>query len=72
MTWEIVSGVLVLIGIVLTVKWQVTKLLLKDTAEVLTCISDALEDNHITKEEAQAILRECSEVVADAKKLIGR
>jgi hypothetical protein len=72
MTWEIVSGLFGLGIILLGIRWQYTKALLKDTAEALTTISQAVEDNKITKEEAQSIVKELKDVVESAKKVVGK
>ena len=69
--WEIVKyGVgLVITGasIYFGGKWKKAKKLLKDTAELLTAISNAVEDDTITKEEIQRIIKEAEDIIADLK-----
>ena len=73
MEWEvIVSGVLVVLSVVLAFRLSNAKSVLKELAEALTTLSDALDDNEITLLELQAIRREVYDVILAGKKLIGR
>jgi hypothetical protein len=58
MTFEIISGVLGIVAVVLAVKWTASKKLLKDVA-------DAVQDDKITKEEALTIIN-------DVKAILGK
>ncbi|MBA7694944.1 hypothetical protein ES703_103560 [subsurface metagenome] len=68
-----------ILGIVMTVmtivagtRWAHFKNLLKELAEAMTAVSDAVEDDDITKPEMKKMTKEWGEVIAAAKKLIGR
>jgi hypothetical protein len=68
--WQIVSSVVGILTIVLGVHWAQVKNLLKQVSEALTAVSDALEDNRITKREAKKIAREWGDVITVAAKII--
>jgi hypothetical protein len=73
MDWtEIVGLILLGLSIFLGIRWQKAKNVLRETSEALACISDAVEDDKVTKEEAQKILAECKDVVIAAKELVSK
>ncbi len=53
-------------------KWTKAKHLLKQIAEALTALSDAIDDNKITIEELQLLRKEFFDVIEAAKELIGK
>jgi|GEM_PF-4889372 urease gamma subunit len=44
-------------------KWRKAKRLLKESAELLTAISNAVEDDEITKEEVREIIKEGKDII---------
>ncbi|MBT9133013.1 MAG: hypothetical protein DDT33_01544 [Firmicutes bacterium] len=72
MEWEIVSAVLGLVAVVFGVRWYLLKTLLRETAEALLVISQAIEDNRLTRAEIEEILGETQDVIMAAKNLVGR
>ena len=75
----IVSGVLTVAGAVLGTRWLAVKGKLsqikdlgKEAVDVLIVAVDAVEDDKITKEETDAIVKEAKEVSAAFKILIGK
>lgn len=70
--WQIVAIVMMVMTIVAGTRWRHFKAVLKETAEALTVTSDALADDKITATEKKSIAKEWAEVMAAAKKLIGR
>ena len=73
MDWiQILTIVFGVIAVIFGIKWRNAKALLREGAEALKAISDAIEDDQLTKAEIAGILQECSDVVLAFKKLIGR
>ena len=73
MDWQIV--VIIILGIFSVfagVKWQQFKVLVKEAAETLTVLSNAIADDKVTKEELTLIAKEMADVVMAFKKLIGK
>ena len=70
--WMILGIVMTVMTIVAGTRWAHFKNLLKELAEAMTAVSDAVEDDDITKPEMKKMTKEWGEVIAAAKKLIGR
>ena len=75
----IVSGVLTVAATILGVKWNGIKTKLvqiknlgKEAIDVAVVAVDAVQDDKITKEETDAIVKEAKEVAAAFKLLIGK
>jgi len=75
----IVSAVLTVAGAIFGTRWlkikgklSQIKSLGKEAVDVLIVAVDAVEDDKITKEETQAIVKEAKEVSAAFKVLIGK
>lgn len=68
----ILSLALAFIAIHSAGKYRQVKRLLKSTARALTTVSDAIEDDKITRKEAKKIVEDWSHVIEDAKELIGK
>ena len=72
---EIFLGILVILVALLGFvwgKWTKAKTCLKETAEALTTLSEAIEDNDLTKEELQSITKEFQDVITSAMELLSR
>ena len=73
MSWEIiVMIVLGAFGILAGTKWRQAKNLIRKGAEALTTLSDALDDDKLTKEEIREIANKLGAVIVAFKALIGR
>ncbi len=70
--WAVISGVLLFLVAAFTIKLTTTKRLLREVAEALTILSDAIEDNTITDQERANILKAWGDVIACARDLAGR
>lgn len=70
--WQILAIVMTAMTIVAGARWRHFKAVLKEAAEALTVTSDALADDKVTETERSRIAKEWSDVIAAAKKLIGR
>ena len=70
--WQILGIVMTVMTIVAGTRWAHFKNLLKELAEAMTAVSDAVEDDTISQAETKKLLKEWGEVRAAAKKLIGR
>lgn len=64
----IISAILAVLSGSLGVYYRRTKAVVKETAELLTAVSQAVEDNNITKEELQTVLDEARDVLMAVKK----
>ena len=62
------SVVLAVIAIVAGVYWVKAKRVIKEVAELLTAISDAVEDDDVTKDELKKIVEEFGDVIASVVK----
>lgn len=51
-------------------RWRKVKRLLKESAEVLTVLSNAIEDDQLTPEELRGIAEEFADVVIAAQDLV--
>jgi len=67
----IVAVILVVVTTFWT-KWANTKALLKELAEALTALSEAIADNDITQKEIDKLLSEFKDVIKAAAKLVGK
>lgn len=70
--WHIAFIVVTVFSIVAGTRWRHFKALLKELAEAMTAVSDAVEDDDITKPEMKKIAKEWGDVIVAAKKLIGK
>lgn len=70
--WQIAFVVVTVFSIVAGTRWRHFKALLKELAEAMKAVSDAVEDDSISQAETKKILKEWGDVIAAAKKLIGR
>ena len=70
MDWEyIVMLVLAVLGGAFVVKWGQVKSLIKEVAEALSVLSEAIEDDNLTREELKKITDEFQDVILAALKL---
>ena len=67
----IVAVILVVVTTFWT-KWANTKALLKELAEALTALSEAIADNDVTQKEIDKLLSEFKDVIKAAAKLVGK
>ena len=73
MDWQTIALIVLgVLSIVLGIKWQQVKHLIKEGAEALTELSGAIEDDKLTKEELRALAREWGDVILAFRKLIGK
>jgi len=70
--WSIATGVFIVISAIVSIRWIAVKNFLKETAEALTCVSLAIEDDEITEEEAHQIVSEWLDVIEAAKDIAGK
>ena len=70
--WSIATGVFIVISAIVSIRWIAVKRFLKETAEALTCVSLAIEDDEITEEEAHQIVSEWLDVIEAAKDIAGK
>ncbi len=70
--WAVISGVLLFLVTAFTIKLTTTKRLLREVAEALTILSEAVEDDRITDEERANILDAWGDVIVAARDLAGR
>lgn len=56
--WQILSLALGILAMVLGVRWAQIKALLKQVSEALTAMSEALEDDEVSKDEARKLAKE--------------
>ena len=66
---------LIIVSVVAAVagaRWRHFKVLLKELAEAMTTVSDAIEDDSVSQAETLKILKEWKDVIAAAKRLMGR
>lgn len=72
--WEAISTILWLIFTLLSAylgkKWTKSKNLLKEVGELLITIKSAIEDDKITKEEMQRIIKEYKDVDSLVKEIL--
>jgi len=69
---EIIGLVLLVISVLFGAKWRQAKGLLKEVAEALTGLSDAVADDKITEAEQRQLLKDFAEVIEAARNLINR
>lgn len=69
---EIAGGVLLLASILFGFKLRQAKKLLKELAEAITALSDAVADNKITNDERNNMLKQFGDVIKAAQKLFRR
>ena len=70
--WQIVSLAMGILAVVLGVCWVQIKVLLKHVSEALTAMSEALEGDEVSGDEAKRITREWAGVIIAARRFIGR
>ncbi len=68
---EILTLVLIAASAIFATKWALTKRLLKEIAEALVTISEAVEDDEITDEELQEILNQLKDIIQAAQNQTG-
>jgi len=68
----VVIVVLLLLSGFFAGKWRKAKNLLKQVAEALTALSEAVDDDKITPEELKLLQKEWFEVILAAKDLLGK
>lgn len=64
---QIIALILALLTTYLGIKWRKTKKLLKETSEALTVLNDAIEDDHVTENELNHIVKEFRDIITAAK-----
>lgn len=68
----IITAILAILSVALGKKWSMAKRLAKELAEALTATTRAIEDDHVTPDEAKKIIKEWTEVIEAGKKLLNQ
>ena len=71
--WDmVISGALLILSAILAFRVSKAKKLLKELAEALTTLSDAIADDNVSVEECKSIRAEFIHVILAARDLLGR
>ena len=69
---EIISIVVGIIAIVAGIKWMQLKTVIRELAQAFDTLSNAIEDDNVTSDEAKSILKEFGDVAVAVAKLLKR
>ena len=69
---EIISIVVGIIAIIAGIKWMQLKTLIREIAQAFDTLSNAIEDDNVTSDEAKSILKEFGDVAVAVAKLLKR